>query len=37
MHWQWCKTYGFETHEKYYEYFVKKEMRILQNDRVQIL
>ena len=16
-HWQWCKTYGFETHEKY--------------------
>ena len=37
MHWQWCKTYGFETYEKYYEYFVKKEMRILQNDRVQIL
>ena len=34
---RWCKTYGFETHEKYYKHFVKKEMRVLENDRVKIL
>ena len=37
LHWQWCKTYGFETHEKYYEHFVEKEMRLLENERVKIL
>ena len=37
LHWKWCKTYGFETHEKYYERFVEKEMRVFENDRVKIL
>ena len=32
LHWQWCKTYGFEMHEKYYEHFFEKEMRVLKND-----
>ena len=27
---------GFETHEKYYGHFVEKEMRVLENDRVNI-
>ena len=26
----WCKTYGYETHEKYCEHFVEKEFRVLQ-------
>ena len=37
LHWQWCKTYGFEMHKKYYEHFVEREMRVLKNDRVMIL
>ena len=32
LHWQWCKTYGFETHEKYYKHFVEKKMRVLANN-----
>ena len=37
LHWQWCKTYGFEVHEKYYAHFVEKGMRVLENDKVKIL
>ena len=37
LHRQWCKTYGFEMHKKYYEHFVEREMRVLKNDRVMIL
>ena len=37
LHWQWCKTYGFEMHEKYYEHFFEKEMRVLKNDWIKIL
>ena len=29
LHWQWCKTYGFETHEKHYEHFVENDVRVL--------
>ena len=36
LHGQWCKTYGFET-QTYYKHFVKKEMKVLENDRVKIL
>ena len=32
LHELWCKTSGFETHEKYYEHFIEKEMRELEND-----
>ena len=32
---QQCNTYGFETHEKYYEHFL--EMRVLEIDKVKIL
>ena len=28
LHSQWCKSYGFETHEKYYEHFVEKDENI---------
>ena len=28
---------GFETHGKYYKHFVEKEMRVLENDKVEIL
>ena len=31
LHWQWCKTYGFDRHEKYYEQFVAKETRVLES------
>ena len=31
LHWQWCKTYGFDMHEKYYEQFVAKETRVLES------
>ena len=37
LYWHWCKTYGFETHEKYHDHFIEKEMRVLENDRVKIL
>ena len=33
----WRMTYGFEGNEKYYKYFVEKEMRVLENDKVKIL
>ena len=37
LHWQRCKTYGFETHDKYHEDFVEMEMRVLASDRVKNL
>ena len=37
LHWKWCKTYGFETHEKHYEHFVEKEINVLENDSIKIL
>ena len=32
LYWQRCKTYEFQTHEKYYKHFVEKEIRVLAND-----
>ena len=37
LYWQCCKTYGFKTHEKYYEHFIEKEMRVLENVKVKFL
>ena len=37
LHWQLIMNYRAETCEKYYEHFVEKEMRVLENDKVKIL
>ena len=37
LHWQWRKTYEFKKHEKYYEHFIEKETKILENDKFKIL
>ena len=37
LHWSLCKQYGFEHSMKYYEHFVKKENKVLENERVKII
>ena len=33
LNWRWCKAHGFKTHEKYYEHFLEKKIKILEIDK----
>ena len=35
LNWKWCKAHGFKTHEKYYEHFFEKKMKVLEIDKVK--
>jgi hypothetical protein len=37
LHWQFCKSYGFDHAEKSYNHFVDKNNRVLENDSIKLL